>query len=155
MAYMNKNCIQKEICIVGIGNSLRSDDGVGILVSKQIDQMKLKGVTTMTVHQLDTGMIERLSKFDVVIFVDASVIDKSVSFQPLTLEDNVPQSFSHHINAAMLASLAYKLYSASTRFYICGICAYDFQLGTDISYKAMGNALEAVSVLTDWIRSKD
>jgi len=98
---------------------------------------------------------EDLTKFDTVIFVDASLKDETISFKPLALENNQPPSVSHHINAAVLTGLAKILYSANTRFYICAIGGNNFEIGHVLSEKAMDNALEAVSFLTDWVQSND
>jgi len=159
--YMNKKKIDKKedhkkrTCITGIGNTLRSDDGVGAYVCRLIEEKNLEGVTVIIVQQLDIGMTEDLTKFDTVIFVDASLKDETISFKPLALENNQPPSVSHHINAAVLTGLAKILYSANTRFYICAIGGNNFEIGHVLSEKAMDNALEAVSFLTDWIQSND
>ena len=100
-------------------------------------------------------MIEDLAKFDIVIFVDASVKDETISFNPLSWENNQPQSFSHHINAGMLAGLAKTLYSTNTRFYFCAIGGNNFEMGNILSEKTMNNASEAVSFLANWIISND
>lgn len=147
--------IKKRTCIVGIGNPLRSDDGVGAYVCQLMEEKNLPDVTLITTQQLDIGMTEDFTKFDRVIFVDASLKNETISFHPLSLENNQPQSFSHQINAAMLVSLAQQLYSTNTRFYICAIGANNFEMGNRLSEKTMNNALEAVSLLTEWIKSND
>ncbi|MEP7111123.1 MAG: hydrogenase maturation protease, partial [Ferruginibacter sp.] len=96
----------KKFCIVGIGNSIRSDDGAGAYICQQLEEKNLPGVTVIITQQLDIGMTEDFTKFEKVIFVDATLKDESITFRPLTLENNPPGSFSHHINAAMLVSLA-------------------------------------------------
>ena len=141
----------KSICIAGIGNTLRSDVGVGDYVCRLMEEKNLDGVSTIIMQQLDIGMTEDFIKYDIVIFVDASIEEKAFSFQPLAVENNQPQSFSHHINAAMLVSLAQVLYSASTRFYICAVGADQFEMGNTISEKTMGNALASAAFLTGWI----
>ena len=146
---MNK----KTICIAGIGNTLRSDDGAGDYVCRLMEEKNLEGVTVITMQQLDIGMTEDFIKYDAVIFVDASLQEQAFSFRALPIENNQPQSFSHHINAAMLVRLSQILYSANTRFYICAIGADQFELGNHISEKAMDNALASVAFLSEWIKS--
>jgi len=150
-----KDAHKKRTCITGIGNTLRSDDGVGAYVCRLMEEKNLEGVTVIITQQLDLAMTEDLTKFDTVIFVDASPKDETISFKLLALENNQPQSFSHHINAAVLAGLAKILYSANTRFYICAVGGTNFEMGNILSEKAMSNALESVSFLTDWIQSNN
>jgi hydrogenase maturation protease len=146
-----KELQEKKTCIVGIGNTLRSDDGVGSYVCGLIEEKKLQEVTIVITQQLDVGITEDLAKFDNVIFIDASLEEEAISFKELPLESNQPQSFSHHVDASVLAALAKTLYSTDTRFYICAVGANNFEMGSILSEKTMNNALEAFSFLVKWI----
>lgn len=143
----------KTICIVGIGNPLRGDDGVAADVCKQIEKEGFAGVTVILRHQLDIAMAEDLSKFEKVVIIDASVDEPGCSLQSLTLEDHQPQSFSHHINAAMLMSLTNQLYEAKTAFYICAIGVADFEMGQPLSETTRHNATLAISLITKWLQA--
>ena len=72
----------KSICIAGIGNTLRSDDGVGDYVCRLMEEKNLEGVSVVTMQQLDIGMTEDFIKYDTGIFVDASMEEQAFSFQP-------------------------------------------------------------------------
>ena len=95
------------------------------------------------------GLAESLANFDTVIFIDASVNNEPVSLQEISLDKNQPQSFSHHINAAMLVGLVKQLYPTHTRFYVCAIGAKNFEMGNTISEKALNNANKAISLLSE------
>lgn len=142
-------------CIVGIGNTLRSDDGAGAYVCEKLAQKNIPGVHVITTHQLDTNMIEELIGFTQVIFVDASMDAKDVSLQQITKDNTQPQSFSHHINAAMLAGLADQLYAAKTKFYICAVPAINFNLGNTLTKETKKNATKAVALVFKWISSNN
>jgi hydrogenase maturation protease len=146
---------EKRTCFVGIGNTLRSDDGVGSYVCGLIEEKKIQGVTIVITQQLDIGMTEDLAKFDQVIFVDASLKEEIISFNELPLEGNQPQSFSHHVDASVLAALAKTLYSTNTRFYICAVGANNFEMGNILSEKTVNNAMEAFSFLVNWINGSN
>lgn len=138
-------------CIVGIGNPLRTDDGIGAYVCTLLEEKRIPGVHVISTQQLDTSMLEELIGFNRVIFVDAAVNIKSISFDLLSREKHHPASFSHHINAAMLAGLAEQLYAAKTQFYVCAIPAANFTMGKPMSQKAKKNATEAVALIQAWI----
>jgi hydrogenase maturation protease len=142
----------KSTCIIGIGNSLRSDDGAGAYICSLLEEKKLP-VTIITTHQLDIGMVEELSKFDRVIFVDAAANETQFSFQLLNTLSQQLQSSSHHINTAMLASLAKQLFAAPTQFYLCAVGASHFEMGSSLSEKTKYNATEAAAMLSKWIQS--
>jgi hydrogenase maturation protease len=148
---MNNNT---NTCIVGIGNTLRSDDSVGAYVCRLLKKQQV-AATIITTQQLDIAMVEDLSKFKAVIFIDAAVNEEEFSFQLLTQTDQQPQSSSHHINAAMLASLAHQLFTASTTFYLCAIGASNFEMGSTLSEKTKQHAIAAAAMLLKWIKAND
>jgi hydrogenase maturation protease len=145
----------KTTCIAGIGNPLRSDDGVGAYVCALLEEKKLSGVNLITTQQLDTGMLEELTGFNQVLFIDAAVNTKKISILPITKENTQPQSFSHHINIAMLAGLAEQLYAAKTKFFVCAIPVQNFELGNTISKAAKKNAAEAAALICKWVASNN
>jgi hydrogenase maturation protease len=149
------NATCKQICIIGIGNPMRADDGVGAFVCEILGEKKIDGLTCIIKHQLDFGITEELISFDEVIFIDASIETTSISLQELKGEDNCSPSFSHHLQASMVAKLAKELFDTHTRFYICSVGSNRFGMGAAISAKARHNAHAAVSLLTDWIKARD
>ena len=141
----------KNILIIGIGNTLRSDDGIGAHICNLLEAKKLNGVETMIVQQLDITMAETIATFNKVIFVDAAVNEATVSFQPVLLNEPLSSSFTHHVNAAMLAGLAAKLYPGNTGYYLCTVGGNDFEMGTALSTTAQTTAKQAIDILTEWI----
>ena len=141
---------KKSICIIGIGNTLRSDDGAGAYVCSLIEEKKIP-VTIITTQQLDIGMVEDLAKFDAVIFIDVAVNETQFSFQLLNTHNQQLQSSSHHINTTMLASVAKQLFATTTQFYLCAVGATHFEMGSSLSEKTKHNAVEAAAMLTKWI----
>ena len=146
---------KKHTCIVGIGNTLRSDDGAGAYVCRLLEDVNPAFVTIITTQQLDIGMTEDLAKFDRVIFIDASMEEDSFSFKPLEIENNPASSSSHQINAGMLVSLARQLYTTNTQFYICAIGGQNFDMGKNLSEKTTINAHEAAALIRKWILSEE
>jgi hydrogenase maturation protease len=145
-------CYKKTTCIVAIGNTLRGDDMAGDYVSNKLAEKKLPFVDVICVQQLDIGMAEDLSKFDRVIFVDASLTEKTFSFKPLNLENNPTQTFSHQVNASILAKLIQQLFPSQTAFYICAIGATNFEMGNGLSETTQNNANAAIAWLTEWLQ---
>ena len=57
--------------VIGYGNTLCSDDGVGPVIAQQIARRNLPQVQSLAVHQLTPELASEISKVDVVYFVDA------------------------------------------------------------------------------------
>ncbi len=141
-----------KILIIGIGNTLRSDDGVGAFVCTSIDKMNLPGVTIDIVQQLEVEMIEEMTHYDHVILVDASTTNDTIQFEPLqeTLQQTV--SSSHHINASLVQTLSQKLYNKTLSIYLCAIPASNFDTGDSLTMRTKKLAEEAIVIITSWIK---
>jgi hydrogenase maturation protease len=59
--------------IIGYGNTLRSDDGVGPRVAEAVEEFHLPGVRTLICQQLTPELAEPVSRARAVVFVDAAV----------------------------------------------------------------------------------
>jgi Ni,Fe-hydrogenase maturation factor len=117
-----------------------------------MEAKKMPGIHIIITQQLDILLAEELSQFERVVFIDASIDEPACSLQPLRLESHQPQSFSHHINAAMLVRISQQLYAANTAFYICAIGTGNFDMGHQLSETARRNAALAVSMIIKWLQ---
>jgi Ni,Fe-hydrogenase maturation factor len=59
--------------VIGYGNTLRGDDGVGPRVAEAIEKLKLPGVRTFICQQLSPEYADPVSRAHTVVFVDAIV----------------------------------------------------------------------------------
>jgi len=143
----------KTICILGVGNTIRGDDGIGSYICSIIEQMQVPGITTMRVQQLDAEMVEDLLHFDHVLITDASINGKDVELYELFPDVVPPLSSSHHLNASMLGALAQKVYRKNLSLFICAVRGYDFEIGDLLSEKAKANCTKAISLTMEWIDS--
>ena len=139
------------ILIAGIGNTLRSDDGVAAFVCAEIEKKKLQNVTVITSQQLQTEFIDQFLQYDYVLVVDASIIAKGILFEKIPDTTDAVLHSSHHINLATLNSLAKQLYGRSINLFSCGIETESFKIGEQLSTKAKANAEKAVLFITDWV----
>lgn len=87
--------------ILGVGNEVRMDDGVGIIIAKELSKrIEREDVDFREAPQLSLGLLEVLRNYDLVFIVD-SVVTKHGEvgeWHSLDLEDldNVPQRNSLH-----------------------------------------------------------
>ena len=72
------------ILIIGYGNTLRGDDGVGPRVAEAVEQLRLENVRTLICQQLSPEHAEPISRAATVVFVDAAVdAPQVVQMRPL------------------------------------------------------------------------
>lgn len=64
---------QTNLLVIGYGNTLRGDDGVGPRVAEAVGAWKLPGVRTLICQQLSPEHAAPIALADTVVFVDAAV----------------------------------------------------------------------------------
>ncbi|MCF3625745.1 hydrogenase maturation protease [Planktothrix agardhii 1801] len=67
------------ILIVGYGNPIRGDDGVGQAVITEVEQWNLTNVRSLSIHQLTPAVAAEMAEVDTVIFVDAALEGDTVN----------------------------------------------------------------------------
>lgn len=136
----------RRVLLVGIGNELRNDDGLG---PEFVKNFQRDGVEKLYVPFPDIDLAERIAHYDVVIFVDASLLAEK--FEITEISEKSSRTFSHHISPADILLLARKLHNPRIRGYILHIRGYDFGFGSAISFQAMQNMKEAQEHLKRFI----
>jgi hydrogenase maturation protease len=81
--------------VIGYGNPLRGDDGVGPKVAEAVEELHLPHVRTLICQQLSPEHAEPVSRARTVIFVDAAV-DAPKDVQLRKLEPNESSQLMAH-----------------------------------------------------------
>ena len=129
-----------KVLVIGYGNPLREDDGVGWRVVEEIRRQKAEGrnsqsLETIATHQLLPELAEEVSEAELVIFVDASVEGEPGEILvreivPITQEMG---AFTHHFDPAGLLGYARDLYGRFPRAYLVTITAVSLGYGEGLS----------------------
>ncbi len=136
-----------NILVIGYGNPGRLDDGLGPAFAEKIEALNLPGLTVESNYQLNIEDAELISKFDIVVFADASVdADAPFEFRPLEPKAPMVGFSSHSITAESLLGLAENLFNAKPPAFAMAIRGYEFnEFGEVLSEKATANLAEAVA----------
>jgi hydrogenase maturation protease len=59
--------------VIGVGNTLRRDDGLGPWLAERVASWELPGVVVRSVHQLTPELALDIAAVDAVLFLDASI----------------------------------------------------------------------------------
>jgi hydrogenase maturation protease len=95
-----------NILIIGYGNTLRGDDGVGPRAAEAVAALALPGVRTLVCPQLSPEHAEPMARARMVIFVDAAV-DAPRELQRRRLEPaDTTQLMAHAADPRTLLALA-------------------------------------------------
>jgi hydrogenase maturation protease len=133
---MQNPTILPKILVIGYGNTLRGDDGVGYLVAETVAEWQVPSLRSLAVHQLLPELAEAMAEVDTVIFVDAiRVSDPSsakIAFERLSTEEDATIR-THRFSPQSLLRLSQRLYDANSVAYLLTIPAIDFTLGNPLS----------------------
>lgn len=130
------------ILIVACGNSLRRDDGVGLLLAEKLERLCLvrrSNVQRITVQQLTPELADIIAGAEVsdVVFVDTGVIttanDKpNIQVQQMS-PGNASPSSGHHMDPSALMLYACCLYDKRPRAWQVSVPGVDFGHGEGLS----------------------
>jgi hydrogenase maturation protease len=121
--------------VIGIGNPLRTDDGLGWVVATQLAEATLPDTECIALHQLTPELVESIHMAECVIFVDASVIGSPGTFtsHEIMPTGNGPSTDSHNYGPEDLLDLAQSLYGHYPRAVVLTVTGADFDLGETLS----------------------
>lgn len=142
--------------IIGYGNILRGDDGVGWAVAEKLKELLPQELVTVQTHiQLTPEMAADLSEVEFAVFIDAqdneppgAITCKPV--EPLTIS---PPSFSHHLTAAALLSLARHFFGKAPKAYLVSINGVDFGYREELSPPVQNAVIGAVETVLNLLTS--
>ena len=114
----------KPLLLIGYGNPLRQDDGLGWRIAMAIEALDLPGLQVLAAQQLSLELAAPIALAEAVVFVDAAYGDDAANgsaqaIEPLALQpmhrnpqasNPGPQTFSHQLTPQALLLLAGQLY---------------------------------------------
>ncbi|QYX34058.1 hydrogenase maturation protease [Sphaerospermopsis torques-reginae] len=136
--------MMKKVIVIGYGNELRSDDGVGKKIADTIDSWNLSNVKSLAVHQLTPELADELANVNLSIFVDAT-INENMVVAPLSLTNDHYHSIGHFADPRSLLALTEFLYGKSPIAWLVTVPGQNFELGDRISLKAEKGITTALS----------
>jgi hydrogenase maturation protease len=122
-----------SLLVIGYGNTLRRDDGVGPKVAEVVAELALPGVRTLACPLLTPELAEVVSQACAVIFVDAAV-DAPREVQKRTLAPaESSQVMAHAASPATLLALARDVFGHAPEAWLITIPVEDLGIGEDLS----------------------
>jgi hydrogenase maturation protease len=141
-----------NLLIIGYGNPLRGDDGIGWRVADQLAALTGDAATVLTVHQLTPELAEPISKADLVIFVDACYAGQPGSWTCETIrpDQESPAAFTHYFGPANLLGYAKAIFDAKPSALLISVAGASFDCGDQLSPAVAGIIPEIVATVSQW-----
>lgn len=122
-----------RLLVVGVGNLLRRDDGIGPHIAEQLSALDWPGVDAIAVPQLAPELAETISQVDGVLLIDACVTLPSGTIAVRGVAGDGPAApLTHALDIATLLAIAETIYGHRPRAAVAAIGARDFAVGTEI-----------------------
>lgn len=139
--------------VIGVGNTFRRDDGVGIWVAQRLREQLPRGVCVLEATGEGAALLEAWKETSSVVLVDAA----RSGDRPGTIHrfdaavKRVPSIFSsastHSFGVGEAIELARALHQLPARFVIYGIEGENFEQGIGLSSVVMHSAAEVTRLV--------
>jgi hydrogenase maturation protease len=154
----------RRVLIVGFGNTLRRDDGVGVRAAELLaadPRLAARQVEVRTAYQLLPEMALDMGAVSLVIFVDADLrgLPGSIEVRPIVADAPrsdadaraEPGASSHHVGGGELVALASALTGRRPEAVTIGIGVADTELGEGLSAAVEAALPRVVQVVADLV----
>jgi hydrogenase maturation protease len=143
--------------VIGYGNTLRGDDGVGYRVAEAVESWQRSDVEVYPCHQLTPDLAATLAEVDRVIFVDATPPQNPHS--PVVLERLLTQAYrpwftGHHSSPTALLTLTQQLYGRQPVAYALLLPSWEMGFSEDLSPIAQTGLKQGLDLLQEFLNRR-
>jgi len=144
----------RRALIIGMGNPLRGDDGLGWHVIERLrDRAVDDGADLLACHQLTPELAAPVAQSERVIFIDAAAGEPAGEIRVERVEavdgsDSLPGALSHRLDPPALVGYAKALYGKVPEAILVSVKGSDYPFSENLSEAAM-SAVPGVLRLVD------
>jgi hydrogenase maturation protease len=145
----------KQVLILGLGNPLLGDEGIGVRVAEELKGLELPdGVAVVEGGTAGLGLIGLMEGYQRVIIVDAADMGhppgRVVRFTPSEAQLKVEAPLSlHQIGLGQVLALAEALEMVPAELVIIGIQPSQIEGGVGLSPEVEGAILQIIGIILD------
>jgi hydrogenase maturation protease len=121
--------------IIGYGNPLRGDDGIGWHVSQELAaHLQDPDIEVLPCHQLTPELAEKISHAQLVLFIDATCEGSPGEWSCDEIRPDCEAAiFSHNASPSGLLRLVRSLYGVAPPAWLFTVCGNSFEYGESLS----------------------
>ena len=153
---------QSQRLVIGIGNPLRGDDGVGALLAEQAAVLTaadpVGSVAVRCVQQLTPELAAELAHLDAVLFIDAwsapaSALPQLMPLRPAGASPDGMGDESHRLEPAALLAVCQVLYGGVPDAQVLLVPVHALEHGTTLSPELRAVLPQARVLLRQWLNA--
>ncbi len=135
--------------VIGIGNTLRGDDGVGALLAER--RPCGLGMEARSVQQLTPELAADLAALEAVLFIDAWRAPAGAVPELSAIVPAADEVDSHQLQPAALLAISLALYGRAPQACLLRVPAHSFSHSPDLSAELRAALPEAQRLLRHWL----
>ena len=149
--------LSNKIAVIGLGNSLRRDDGIGVIILESLlNNYKRSGIDYLNFGIASFDLMHRLQDYDTALLIDGIVAGllagelKIFNLEEVAFSKEDSQEImvsTHELNLKDIFRLTRNL-EIKTKIYIAGIQVQDVGFGESLS-EPLKNNLERITKQVD------
>ena len=129
----------KKIAVIGLGNTLRRDDGIGIIILESLlNSFRREGTDYLNFGIASFDLVHRLGEYEIVLLIDG--IDaglppgelKIFELKDIAYVSKESPASTHEFDLKSLFEL-YKRFELKSKIYVAGIQIQDVSFGDSLS----------------------
>ena len=143
--------------IIGYGNVLRMDDGLGWHIAERLaDDPRLTGVTVLGRHQLTPELALDISEAGLVVLVDARLGPPAGSFHVARVEPlgSHAAPMTHHLGPAGLVDLAIDLYGRAPDVFLVSVGVESVEAGDRLTPTVEAAVPQVIEAVVELIQAR-
>ena len=140
-----------RVLVVGYGNTLRGDDGLGIRAAETLcERWAGHGLAHLFCHQLTPELCEEIAAAETVLFLDARAEGAPGTFDCAAVGEDPDEgaSYTHRCRPGDLLRLSRQVFGATPRAWLMTMSAATFEGGEKLSAE-VGAAMPAFLARAD------
>jgi hydrogenase maturation protease len=149
--------VTDRVLVIGYGNSLRTDDGVGRYAAERLaDDPRLAAATVVHVHQLAPELAVDVSRADLLVLIDASrgPDPGTIRIAPVERTNRAAMAWTHHLDPASLVALAEELYGHAPQAYVVSVAVESVEVGDRLSPSVEATVPRVVDAIAAFVTAR-
>jgi hydrogenase maturation protease len=153
--------VESKIAILGIGNLLQKDEGVGVhIISKLEQEYSFKPeISLIDGGTMGTDLLPYLEEHDKIIIVDAVNFDQKPGFVGTIENEDILRRLNtklsiHHLGLTDVLSTARLLDIEPSELYLIGVQPENIEMGTELTETIQSKIEKMIGIaflkLSDW-----
>ena len=135
--------------VIGIGNTLRCDDGIGARLTAALPEVP--NVAVIAVHQLTPEIALKLCDADRVLFVDAHSSARRITLARVVPDGDLAIT-GHVLSPPGLLGLTRVLCEHVPQGWLLSVPGYEFGFGEKLSPQARFHLPTAIAIAERWMK---